>query len=1085
MLKISVREQTPDTFVTTPLVAPPTISSNGHTFTNPLSSSTPSSISASPHGSFSNLSSRGYPTGGSMRRQLLRRIWSKEYRRLDRTGSLSPPFRRAQRRFMNSEASPEICLECQKLENYSTGCMGVSGVADFMIKRQRFSNSSLNSTDKSFSDSRLEMTQESKPSETSINSGKVETSDITSTTNTTATENSIVTTSSERILTDNGISYVPQQESVSFDVNGNEMIESQRNLEKSEFIIEMEGDQLNVTTTTSTSTTSITVTDDRNQQWGGSTSPTPPYYARYESSTNSEANDACNTADDMKMSKTQLITDVQNANYLTNFSATNENIFTSTTTIDKFISQILLDNLNNVVIVEGRRGNNRNNSDNIRNESIIYELNETVSQSLSNNNGNTPVAIVSYTLRPTGVDSETINQNSVNDDQTVSVPSSCDAVRPDQTIYFPMDEGDDMSDYSAKYSNATDEVELPTNIIISVISGSVYTADDSEQNVPLLVRRLTDIARTESMEAQPSSASLIDEHEGNDNSDDDSISLVDSLDEPTTIEVDLTERSTEKSQAFFVPMAENQAEDHTGLDAAVAASMPTRLREKLQNRQIEMNRKKEHDLKRKQEELEKIINQNGYDTVCTGQKSEIKATNKNQLKHKTIASKENKNPTVLKKTQKFLRSEVGLLESYTIDAQGKLQFREPATKEIKRPQQHKKNYGVSAAVAKPNVKRPTETKIIKKTRETMTTTKSIAIKRSQIQHQSSTNRLHPPTEKTKARKDVQKMTLYHQSHSDIITPDTDCGPRRMYQKTEIQEGEKRIEILEIVECLNSSPDSTLSGSSANIMTPVLIPTAPKSSGKSSNSKIPVPCSKSNREKGSTQIHSRVLKARDGNIQNFTPSKNFIKNLQQISNNSRIDQIIADLLIEALNHSSDIGIEFVKTPQNVNTQPIIRLNGTKRVTLANRRTASGSTKRSAHSGKYQQVFDSIPEEKNNLSVDSSNDDVAFTSKSNEISNITASSLSNSHTPRALESPSISNDSKNSLSTPSNWLADGCGASSDASSVTNITRGKAAIQSDQDKPEVWFGYFGRSQHESPDETTLDEGILNVLHKSGVLA
>lgn len=1041
------RERVPDSFVSTPAAPPTTIS---HTYPGPISSSTPSSISASPHGSYSNLSSRGYPTSVSMRRQLLRRLWSKENRRLDRTGSLSPPFRRAQRRFMNNEVTePEVCLECQKLENYSNGCMSVNGAADFMIKRQRFSNNSMNSLDKTSSDGRLQMTQSSKQSK----SEKVETSSFLATTTITDSENTNVTSSSDRVPTDNGVSY--QSENVSMDLNGNEMVENQRNLEKSEYLIEMEGDQLNVTTTTTTiTTTSAAVSEDTNHQIE-SVTPTPPC-AKYEplqsDSTSSEPNDACNTASDSNINETQLFSDIQNANY-----PTNENVFASTTTIDKFISQILLDNLNNVVVVEGRRVNNLNNCDNNRNESIIYELKQN--ESLDNNEGNTPVAIVSYALRPAGVDNTIINQtndyiNANGSNQTlISIPSNI----ADETLYLPMDEGDEMSDYSAKYSNATDEVELPTNIIISVISGSVYAANDTEKGVPLVVRRLTDLARTESMEAQLSSASLHEDKCENDDSDDDSISLVDSLDEPTTIVVD----AVEKSQAFFVPITESPVENHTGLDVAVAASMPEKLRERLQSRQNEINLKRERDLKLKQKELEKMINQNGSDAVSAVQKSEKKSVDKSQPKQTTAASKENKNPVTMKRSQKFLRSEVGLLESYRVDAHGNLQFHEPV-KETKRPIQQKKNFGVSAVVSKANVKKPVETKITKKSRETVTTTtKSIAIKRSQThQQQSSINRVHPtPAEKTKKRKDVQKMTLYHQSNSDIITPDTDCGPRRMYQKTEIQEGEKRIEILEIVECLNSSPDSMPPSSSQTTSSST---TAPKSSN-GKTSKIPVPCSKASRDKGSTHNnHSRVLRPRDGNVQNFTPSKNFIRNLQQISNNSRVDQIIADLLIEALNHSADIGIEFVKTPQNVDvtTQPTIRLNGTKRVALATRRTASGSNRRSAHSGKYQQIFDAIPEEKSNLSVDSSTDDV----KTSETSNVTSDSLT-----AVPKVPSTA--SKQSSSTPT---------------ANNMTRGKAAIQSDQDKPEVWFGYFGRSQHESPDETTtlIDEGILKVLHKSGVL-
>lgn len=1070
------REQVPESFISTSIPPIHTGSSvASHNFPM-FSSSTPSSWSASPHGSFSNLSSRGNPTGGSMRRQLLRRIWSKEYRRMDRTGSLSPPFRRAQRRFVNSEASPEICLECQKLENYSNGCMGVKSTTttatsntEIKIKRQRFSTSTSNSIDKSESGTKIQMTQlkrtDGSRNETQILK-ELKNSSVDATTN-----NDLASTASN----------------ISTDLNGNELIssESENNIEKNEYMIEMEGDLLNVTTTTTTttSTASATISDESIQRTDTRSSTSTPV-ANYEpmksdssnsqdknnyNNNNNHTKEACDIINNMKNDENLLTADIEN-NSTTTTAATfpsADNIFATTSTIDKFISQLLLDNLNNVVLVEGRvtdPSDSTSNSGNISNrnphERAVYKYDENVLQSMTNENR--PVAIVSYALHPTiliGNDNETINQrkNHMDNCTTSSTEDINNNYRNSNANYYyqqysPMDEGDETSDYSAKFSNATDDVELPANIIISVISGSVYSTIANEEDIPLVVRRLTEMPRTESMEAHPSSASINDEQEANEQSDDE-ISLVDSLDEPTIVDPGKNCKLIEKSQAFFVPIIEKKNEDKvTGLDVPVAASMPIKILEKLHKRQLGLQHKKERDSR----QLEKNIFQNSDAITATNIDRKLENKKPNEAK------KENKNPIVLKKSQKFLRSEVGLLESYKIDGKGNLQFQTaPSSREPpKQPQQTKKNADGSAVVAKPTAKTMTASKISNKKPQdaTTSTTKSISIKRSQVvSNRNQQTSYQQMLKEKKKRKDVQKMTLYHQSHSDIITPDTECGPRRMYQKTEIQEGEKRIEILEIVECLNSSPDSLPPESSSSSI-------HSKSSGKSS--KIPVPCTK-----------SRVLKARDGNIQTFTPSKNFIKNLQQISNNSRIDQIIADLLIEALNHSSDIGIEFVKTPQNVVGQPTIRVNGSKRVALTTRRTTASSSKRSAHSGKYQQVFDSIPEEKSTLSMESSEETVV----SSKTSDLSKASL-------VATSGGTEGDKRISSgrSTPLYELSNnsnGHGQISD--NDMGVSSGKAAIQSDHDRPEVWFGFFGRSHNESPDDIGPNaEGILALVHKAGVL-
>lgn len=205
------------------------------------------------------------------------------------------------------------------------------------------------------------------------------------------------------------------------------------------------------------------------------------------------------------------------------------------------------------------------------------------------------------------------------------------------------------------------------------------------------------------------------------------------------------------------------------------------------------------------------------------------------------------------------------------------------------------------------------------------------------------------------------------------------------------------------------------------------------------------------------------------------------------NNSKVDQIIADLLIEALNHSTDIGIEFIQTPQDSASQSNIKLSSSKRMNLSTRRTLngpaiSGSGKRSAQSSaKYKQLFDSIPEEKSgSLSLDSPNDENGITPGA-EASIINSNENVASSTKSSTKTNNSSTPSKNSKDamrkSPSKSQANG-GAQS------KMASGKAAIESDQDKSETWFGCFGRTHIDSPvDGLLIDEGILKIMHNTSL--
>lgn len=1033
----AVTAPTPPTRERIPLSFQYTSRLRTNTTSTSSSASSSSIIASSNTGSDSNLS-RTYPSQGSMRRQLLQRLWSKENRRLERTGSLSPPLQRSQRirrglqqqRIDNS--SPEVCLKCQKLEE----CYFNRSVPEITTKRVKYSTSSLSITNGSFKRKSYLMDAGMENTETSTATDQL---NSTMTPNTTASSSEMSINEAVSMLNQMNGNFITSENktSVASDVNT--------------FLIEIEGDQINITTTTASECTTA----------GGDSETTPVYTSdssqyqiqapsahesinsrsdrRNDSNNNNNDNDssnneymACNQSDDYN--KNDSIIESKNNNIKTTTStaadATNNN-YSDQNTIDSFISQILVDSLNNIIVVEGK----------------VCEPSFEDSNNQSENHtqtDNTPVAGDYYI------------------DENISMVSLPLTLNEQKRTYFPhYSSPESLSEFSAKYSNETSAIDgLPANIMISIISGSSYPMDGGE----MIVHRFTEMPRTESMEAQPSSGSLRDDDEitkmdcnasdcDNDDNDDDSVSLVDSLDDPI-------EKPIEKSKAFFVPIDDNGAKEETKLncdeienrlDLAVASAMPDKLRERLEKRQSEINHRKEIEIKRKQKKIQKIINEFENKEICNEKTSTSSSSDMANAQTAFVNRVEQKvapKPIVIKKNNKFLRSEIGLLESYTVDAKGNLQFKEPQ-KAVKR----KKPTASMPVVKHVALKKVAPARAVKvlKPRD-FNATKSITIKRtinpatkSQAIEKKTRNRNKGMV--TTNRNDVQQMTLHHQSPSDLITPDTDCGPRRMYQKTEIHDGEKRIEILEIVECLNSSPDSLPSRSSKE----------DKSSTKLSKIPIPVPPNRISRGKiiFSHNNHQRPLKVLLHDASNQTGSKNFATNFQhQINNNSKVDQIIADLLIEALNHSTDIGIEFVQTPQSFTPQTLHKVNGSKRTNLTARRT-NGGGKRSAHSGgKYQQVFDAIPEEKSSLSVDSSNDELQACA-------LTASSK---------ESEKRSGSNSDTI---------------DERPATQLSSGKAAIQSDQDKPEAWFGCFGRSHNDSPvDSILLDEGIFKVLHKSSVL-
>lgn len=754
-------------------------------------------------GSDSNLN-RMFPTNGSMRQQLLRRLWHKEYRRLDRTGSLSPPLNRSlrtKRTMKVQDTQPEVCLECERLEvthfNRSVPEIAMKHIkqTNSSISKSSSSASSLAFPRKSYSIETEILNDRSLMTMTSVSSGRKSSpltqSDIT---NTTATKDLDITIAANMLNQMNGNFSSEDQ------INGNDS--SQANGDNS-FLIEMEGDRINITTMARAESTAISDSTLRmssnessfQQQLNESTISQASNQWLHHSSNDGDGNNNNDskskiteighmkggTYDAYHMSSGEI--DIENESVVR--LKTHEPLDQST--IDTIISQILVDSLNNIIVVQGKGNMSDSNGDN---NNVLLSTSQTQTE---------------YTAM----------------DESASNQSSLPLPVTDQ-IYFPHYlSTDTLSEYSTKLSDNSSATDLlPSNLVISVISGSTYPGDGRE----IIVHRMTDMPRTESMEVQPSSAPSIhgDDENGNRinenrttktattvDDDDDGTSLVDSLDDPNAIanisDLDAVSNDlkiVEKSQAFFVPIENSDTSCENvstpaDLNAVIADTMPDRLRERLQKRQMEIAERKDAEQKRRQEKIQKLISQHGTNKSSSDSKT-------NTSSFEVIAGE---SPKPLKKPTKFvakkskqLQSDIGLLESYTVDAQGNLKFVEAG----KKSNGTKRVTTISGPVVKHVAIKKTITTskplaATKKPRESAASDKNPAEKRIKVTSNATKHR-NKEIVSHKATKNVQKMTLGHHSPSDMITPDRDCGPRRMYQKTEIREGAKRIEILEIVEC---------------------------------------------------------------------------------------------------------------------------------------------------------------------------------------------------------------------------------------------------------------------------------------------
>lgn len=705
----------------------------------------------------------------------------------------------------------------------------------------------------------------------------------------------------------------------------------------------------------------------------------------------------------------------------TSTTDTNSNVISAnkdTNSIDQYVAKVLLDSLNNV-----------------RTENAEISFHST-----ANNN------IDTATSEPPPLTSATT---------TIMYVTNITTHHPDtgSAIYFPRYSGESTANQSVDDDDdialfRTPNTEDDTTTIVSVQSGSTYpetavghgpyTSATTTTLAATVSRKLSQ--RTESMEAQRASSSPSDERDGAESDG----SLVDSLDDPQSPRPDAREQQPvvyEKSQTFFVPMTDDRLEQTDG----VSAAMPEKLRERLERRLHELDAKKQHHhhYDNYHHQFDDVTQRKGKKRVSKRQRNNTDSSDaavdvaahqaeaqpsSSQRAHKPNDESAAPSTTITggvgtqkpSKSKKYIRAEVGLLETYTIDARGNLQFHAP-TVEKSRGAAHKSSTTrytstTTTTTATASSKRSVATTVIApsvirkpyRLRKTIVAGGESAIVKRATKKSSSNggnvmnasngnangagaNRRSQHRRST----DVQHMTLYAAAPSELMTPDVECGPRRMYQKTEIVDGEKRIEILEIVECLEETTTASGSGNSSgsNSASPTSetnnarthqrkspTPPRPSASTRRSSSRIPIPifrmgtpsgfqkavrCSGANRS-GSTAVDGCSAAASSS-----LAGRIFVRSggsATSANSPSKVDQMIADLLIEALNHPKELGIEIVQSPRLFGRSGGSRKSGSTATTAAGRTGSSGS----GLSGKFQRMFEAIPEEKGagSMSVDSS-------------------------------------------------------------------------------------------------------------------
>jgi len=737
------------------------------------------------------------------------------------------------------------------------------------------------------------------------------------------------------------------------------------------------------------------------------------------------------------------------------------------TEIDQYISQMLIDNLNNVIktVNENLQANGEHNlvkidynhhpsSGVVDDENVLFNTNNklrnqheiAIQMRNAKNGDNSKNRNSNDSMSPTN---NVAVEHDICGNTDVNSPKLALEQFRNNRHYFA------TSYVDSENSNTSTDLSDQLEVTAVINTGTSYPLPNRPDSI--LVPRVIG-PKTESMEVNPSSSSAQDDDELDgmpDSDDEDLISDVDSLDDVVTIRAKklnelahqqhrkaqaLFRQTHLKGQAFFVPIVDTDQpiDEHI----VVADTMPEKLKEKLVLRQRRRDMKKQSEMKMKQWKMQRFIERkmehlnvvNDYlaDLSTTGGAFKIIGMQSRQLPIETTVYKrasssqsggwvpkqrtappqittQQSNESTSEKSSKSkkLRNDIGMLESYKIDARGNMQIQAPKKEKEKLP--------------KPKIKRTSYTSISdgKKSSKGKLKTPSESIQRKSVPSSKRMSSSNIPTssassvEAIDARrrqimKDVQQMSVY----KNDLTPDPDSGPSRKMWKTEIQEGDKHIEILEIVECVDgntlaqqapennnfnhlftSSPSQNhhkfyhVPSSSSSIPHSMFVNKtfSVKTSGfddtgsKHYASRIPVPVYRPIRHYRQPFINYEPRDTSPSN--NFSSSTDAEESLTSAGSSvnqhaSKVDRMIANLLMEALKSPDDIGIDYIKSPKVRRMKRRSQSpGGGADSSSTGYYTGDSSSRRSASNsaGKYQHRFEVIPEEKSSFSVDSSNDD----------------------------------------------------------------------------------------------------------------
>lgn len=703
------------------------------------------------------------------------------------------------------------------------------------------------------------------------------------------------------------------------------------------------------------------------------------------------------------------------------------------TEIDEYISRMLIDNLNNVIrtVNENLQANGERNL--VKIDYPRGALDEECREGNHDNKfGNQHEISIQMRNAKNG-------DSSRNSNEPASSPSDV-AVERDSCGNA---DGSPAHRFYGYYKSLSESSDPQCEVTAIINSGTSYPEVSHPESI--FVPRVIG-PKTESMEVNPSSSSAQedDEFDGADDSEEDDLSDVDSLDDVVTIRAkklsDLAHHQHKKAQAifrqthlkgqaFFVPIVDSEQpiDEHI----VVADSMPEKLKEKLFLRQRRRAMKKQSEMKIKNWQMHKLIERKMGEVKLTdeymndfatgGAFKIIGAPSENLGVIETNVYRKEAGQTggwVPKPRQqlpasapgepvsksKKLRTEIGMLESYKIDGRGNMQIQNPGKAPALAP----------SLPPKPKIKRSTYTSVSEGRRAIKTKSKTpseLPMRRTantsskRIPSSFKNININIPTssassvEAIDARrrqviKDVQQMSVY----KNDLTPDPEQGPSRKMWKTEIQEGDKHIEILEIVECIDGNSSSHqqmapehnfshLSTSTHNhnyqyhvssthptiVNKTFSVRTSGYGDRDSFPSRIPVPVYRYNARSNPPFIY--YTRESSPSNHNYSSSTDAEDSMTSPSHKSKVDRMIANLLMEAMKSPEDLGIDFVKSPKVRKPKRRSHSPAGAESSSTGYYTGDSSSRRSASNsaGKYQHRFEVIPEEKSSFSVDSSNDD----------------------------------------------------------------------------------------------------------------